>query len=89
MDLTTSPDAFVSRCWSSVHCEIARRFTAQLRGIIFGCNGCAPAGDHMTKLITNYPLAALILIWTALIGVICILPGTDTTVVAHNLLDGN
>jgi hypothetical protein len=42
----------------------------------------------MTKLITNYPLAALILIWTALIGVICILPGTDT-VVAHNLLDGN
>ena len=38
----------------------------------------------MTKLITNYPLAALILIWVALIGVICILPGTDS-VVAHNL----
>jgi len=60
-----------------------------LPGIMFGRNGCAPVGDHMTKLITNYPLAALILIWTALIGVICILPGTDTTVVAHNLLDGN
>jgi len=48
--------------------------------------GCALGEGHMTKLITNYPLVALILIWVALIGVICILPGTDT-VVAHNLPD--
>jgi hypothetical protein len=38
----------------------------------------------MAKLISNHPLAALILIWAALVGVICILPGTDA-VVAHNL----
>jgi hypothetical protein len=40
----------------------------------------------MTKLITRYPMVALVLIWAALIGVMCIFPGTDS-VVAHHGLD--
>jgi len=76
----------VSRVWSALHCD--RKPFRAVRKQFPGATGARLAGGHMTKLITNYPLAALILIWTALIGVICILPGTDT-VVAHNLLDGN
>ena len=37
----------------------------------------------MTKLITKYPLAALILIWAALIGAMCVLPGPELVVAQH------
>jgi hypothetical protein len=39
----------------------------------------------MTKLITRYPIAVVVLIWAALIAVMCFLPGTDALVAQHGL----
>ncbi len=41
----------------------------------------------MTKLITTYPATALILIWAALIGVMCILPGPELVIAQHLVTD--
>ena len=45
------------------------------------------AGTTMSKLITKYPATALILIWLALVGAMCILPGPELGIAQHLVPD--
>jgi len=46
-----------------------------------------PVGGTMRKLITRYPAAALILIWLALVGAMCVLPGPELGIAQHLVPD--
>jgi hypothetical protein len=45
--------------------------------------GCDRRELTMRKLISKYPATALILIWLALVGAMCILPGPELGIAQH------